>query len=63
MQPVIVTLLFPVSRFFGIIRTRKAMQKMDKKELEEWREHLLRYCELDTFAMVKVLEKLKEVVK
>jgi hypothetical protein len=40
-----------------------AMQKMDKKELEEWREHLLRYCELDTFAMVKVLEKLKEAVK
>lgn len=39
------------------------MQKMDKKELEKWREHLLRYCELDTFAMVKVLEKLKEAVK
>lgn len=27
------------------------------------REHLLRYCELDTFAMVKVLEKLEEVVE
>ena len=40
-----------------------AMQKMDSKTLEEWREHLLRYCELDTFAMVKVLEKLKEAVK
>lgn len=40
-----------------------AMQKMEKKELEEWREHLLRYCELDTFAMVKVLEKLREAVK
>ena len=40
-----------------------AMQKMNKTELEEWREHLLRYCELDTFAMVKVLEKLKEAVK
>ena len=36
---------------------------MNKAELEEWREHLLRYCELDTFAMVKVLEKLKEAVK
>lgn len=43
--------------------TFMAMQKMNKKELEEWREHLLRYCELDTFAMVKVLEKLKEAVK
>jgi len=40
-----------------------AMQKMDKDELEKWREHLLRYCELDTFAMVKVLEKLREVGK
>ena len=40
-----------------------AMQKMDSKTLEEWREHLLRYCELDTFVMVKVLEKLKEAVK
>ena len=39
-----------------------AMQKMNKEELEEWREHLLRYCELDTFAMVKVLEKLREAV-
>ncbi|QNL98222.1 DUF2779 domain-containing protein [Treponema sp. Marseille-Q4132] len=40
-----------------------AMQKMDKKELGEWREHLLRYCELDTFAMVKILEKLREAVE
>lgn len=39
------------------------MQKMDKEELEKWREHLLRYCELDTFAMVKVLEKLQEAAK
>ena len=43
--------------------TFMAMQKMDKEELEIWREHLLRYCELDTFAMVKVLEKLREAVK
>ena len=35
----------------------------EKKELEEWREHLLRYCELDTFAMVKVLEKLQKAAK
>lgn len=39
------------------------MQKMGKEELEEWRKYLLRYCELDTFAMVKVLEKLQEAVK
>lgn len=43
--------------------TFMAMQKMDKKELEKNREYLLRYCELDTFAMIKVLEKLKEAVK
>ena len=34
-----------------------------EKDLEEWREHLLRYCELDTFAMVKVLEKLQKAAK
>ena len=36
------------------------MKNMDKEELEVWREHLLKYCELDTYAMVKVYEKLKE---
>jgi hypothetical protein len=39
------------------------MQNMEKLELEQWRKHLLEYCKLDTYAMVKVLEKLKEVVK
>lgn len=32
----------------------------DKEEVARLRESLLRYCELDTLAMVKVLEKLKE---
>ncbi|MBV5279146.1 MAG: DUF2779 domain-containing protein, partial [Campylobacteraceae bacterium] len=31
------------------------------KEQNVIREQLLKYCELDTLAMVKVLEKLKEV--
>ena len=35
----------------------------DKEEVIRLREALLRYCELDTLAMVKVLEKLKESVK
>ena len=35
----------------------------DKEEVQRLREALLRYCELDTLAMVKVLEKLKESVK
>lgn len=35
----------------------------DKEEVARLREALLRYCELDTLAMVKVLEKLKESVK
>jgi len=30
----------------------------DKEEVEKLREALLRYCELDTLAMVKILEKL-----
>ena len=34
----------------------------DKEEVQRLREALLRYCELDTLAMVKVLEKLKESV-
>lgn len=38
-----------------------AMADMDPGQLEEYREHLLRYCELDTYAMVKVWGKLKEV--
>ena len=37
------------------------MAKMELDEIEEWREHLLKYCELDTFAMVKIWEKLIEV--
>lgn len=39
------------------------MQNMEKSELEEWRKHLLKYCELDTYAMVKVLDKLREIAK
>ncbi len=34
-----------------------------KEELIYIRERLLKYCELDTYAMVKVYQKLKEVVK
>ena len=35
----------------------------DKKEVAKLREALLRYCELDTLAMVKILEKLREGIK
>ena len=38
-----------------------AMADMEPHQLEEYREHLLRYCELDTYAMVKVWEKLREI--
>ena len=37
-----------------------AMQKMNPDELISYRENLLKYCGLDTFAMVRVLEKLQE---
>lgn len=43
-----------------------SFQDLINKPIEEQnyiRERLLRYCELDTYAMVKIYEKLKEVVK
>lgn len=39
-----------------------AMAGMDSEQLEEYRAYLLRYCELDTNAMVKVWEKLHTVI-
>lgn len=41
--------------------TFKRMATMPQEELESYRTHLLNYCGLDTFAMVKVWEKLNEV--
>ena len=40
--------------------TFKRMALMSPEELEEYRGHLLRYCGLDTYAMVKVWQKLLE---
>lgn len=34
------------------------MAEMEPEQLEDYREHLLNYCKLDTFAMVKVWERL-----
>ena len=39
-----------------------AMEKMTPNEVARTRHNLLEYCKLDTYAMVKVLEKLQEVV-
>ncbi len=39
------------------------MSSMEPDDLERFREHLLRYCSLDTYAMVRVLEKLKEAIR
>ncbi len=39
------------------------MQNMAPDELQRCRYNLLKYCELDTYAMVKIWERLKEVVK
>ena len=41
--------------------TFKAMHDMTTDQLEASRKNLLKYCELDTYAMVKIWEKLKEV--
>ena len=38
------------------------MSKLEKKEQMYLKERLLKYCELDTYAMVKIWEKLKEKV-
>ena len=38
------------------------MADMEPDKLEEYREYLLKYCGLDTYAMVKVWEKLKRVI-
>ena len=39
------------------------IKDMSKEDQEKARKDLLKYCELDTYAMVKVLEKLYEVVE
>ncbi len=39
------------------------MGNLSKEEKEYTRERLLRYCELDTYAMVKIYEKLLEITK
>jgi hypothetical protein len=38
------------------------IKDMNPSDAQSAREALLRYCELDTWAMVKVSEKLKKVV-
>jgi hypothetical protein len=38
------------------------MITMNDEEKKEYRDALLKYCELDTYAMVKILNKLKECV-
>ena len=38
------------------------LEENSKQDQEYIRERLLRYCELDTYAMVKIYEKLKEVI-
>ena len=39
------------------------LENKNKEELKKYRESLLKYCKLDTYAMVKIYEKLKEVTK
>ena len=39
------------------------MRLMDQDTMEESRSYLLKYCELDTYAMVKILQKLQETGK
>ena len=39
------------------------LEEKNKEEIEKKKKNLLKYCKLDTFAMVKIYEKLKEVTK
>ena len=41
----------------------EAMVNMDADQIAITREQLLRYCELDTFAMVRIWEKLVNAVQ
>ena len=41
----------------------KEMANMNPEQLKITREQLLKYCGLDTYAMIKILEKLKEICK
>ena len=38
------------------------LQKLSKEDYNRMRESLLKYCELDTYAMVKIYFKLKELI-
>ena len=40
---------------------KKNLKNLDKNEELELRKNLLKYCELDTLAMVKIYDKLREV--
>ena len=39
------------------------LDKFSKEELEKVRENMLKYCELDTYAMVKIYKKLDEIIE
>ena len=40
-----------------------SLKDLSKEEQEKLRNNMLKYCSLDTYAMVKIFEKLKEVVE
>ena len=40
-----------------------SLKTLDKEEEEKLRKNMLKYCKLDTYAMVKIYEKLKEIIK
>ena len=40
-----------------------SLENKSEEEKKVIRENLLKYCKLDTYAMVKIYEKLKEAIK
>ena len=45
------------------MNTFKELSNLDGESLEHAKNRLLKYCELDTYAMVKIYEKIKEASK
>ena len=40
-----------------------SLSSLSDEEREKLRHNMLKYCELDTFAMVKIFDKLQEIIK
>ena len=56
-------LMFKIGRFARPPRTAFVAHKIPPAERDQLRTDLLAYCERDTWAVVKLLERLREIVR